>query len=297
MQEFTPRTPDHALRPYARIPPRVRTRLVRASTVDAAGYAHWLLADRRARVPYDALVVSVAPDGTSRETTLRGVGARHPRFDALPDGGFVVASARALRSDADQVRIFGALGDVTHTFHVGDAVEHLLADEAGDLWVGYFDEGVYGDDELSRAGLRRWSAAGAASWAYEPPDGTRHISDLYALNVAGTQAWSCAYTDFELVLNRPGRPSVVRKNPVRAARALAVHGDRVAFLGGYGDDHDRLVDCDLVGLEVRPVTTGRLTGPGGAPLKGRRRVVARGPRIYVQEAPCAEWWVFDLSAP
>ncbi|MFE1953028.1 hypothetical protein ACFW9D_21470, partial [Streptomyces sp. NPDC059524] len=263
MQEITPRTPDHALRPYARIPSRVRTRLVRASTVDAAGHAHWLLADRDARAPYEARVVSVAPDGTSRETALRGVGARFPKFDALPDGGFVVASARAGRTDTDQVQVFDALREVVRAFHVGDAIEHLLADEAGHLWVGHFDEGVYGDDELSHAGLRRWSAAGEASWAYEPPDGTRHLSDLYALNVVGTTAWSCAYTDFALVHNRPGRPSGVRKNPVRAARALAVHGDRVVFLGGYGDDHDRLVDCDLVGLEVRPVTTGRLTRPGG----------------------------------
>ncbi|QNS03143.1 YncE family protein [Streptomyces xanthii] len=296
MQEITPRTPDHALRPYARIPSRVRTRLVRASTVDAAGHAHWLLAGRDARAPYEARVVSVAPDGTSRETALRGVGARFPKFDALPDGGFVVASARAGRTDTDQVQVFDALGEVVRAFHVGDAIEHLLADEAGHLWVGHFDEGVYADDELSHAGLRRWSSGGDPLWSYLPPDGTTHIADLYALNVVGTTAWSCAYTDFALVHNRPGRPSVVRKNPVRAARALAVHGDRVVFLGGYGDDHDRLVDCDLVGLEVRPVTTGRLTRPGGAPLKGRRRVVARGPRIYVQEAPCAEWWVFGLSA-
>ncbi|MFE1953029.1 hypothetical protein ACFW9D_21475, partial [Streptomyces sp. NPDC059524] len=57
-----------------------------------------------------------------------------------------------------------------------------------------------------------------------------------------------------------------------------------------------IVDCQLVGRVVRPFTTARLPRPGAPPLTGRRRVVARGPRIYVQEAPCAEWWVFDLSA-
>ncbi|MBO1330819.1 hypothetical protein [Streptomyces sp. VRA16 Mangrove soil] len=290
-----------SLLPYARLPRRHHGRVVAGSTVDAFGRAHWLLAGRRpdpagSRDPYDALAVTVEPDGSSYETTLSGVRARFPHFDALPGGGFVVAAGRS-RPDERCVQVFDAAGRCRHMFRGGDGIEHLLVDESGALWIGYFDEGVYGDDELSHAGLRRFSRSGEPLWAYSPVAGTDHISDCYALNVTGTEAWSCAYTDFQLVRNRPGRPSLPYGNPVKAARALAVDGNRVAYFGGYGEDHDRLVDCRLVGLEARPVTTGRLTRPDGGRLKAvRSRTVSRGSRVYRQEKPWTEWTVFDLTA-
>ncbi|RPF30095.1 hypothetical protein EDD96_6655 [Streptomyces sp. Ag109_G2-6] len=35
---------------------------------------------------------------------------------------------------------FDALGRETSSFSVGDAIEHLLVDEAGHIWDGHFDE-------------------------------------------------------------------------------------------------------------------------------------------------------------
>nr|WP_237499801.1 hypothetical protein [Streptomyces sp. SID8379] len=268
------------------------------STVDAFGRAHWLLRDRgRDSLPrYDALVVSVGSGAAPHETRLSAVTARFPHLDALPDGCFVVADARNRTPDAGQVQVFDATGCCARTFRLGDAIEHLLVDESGELWVGYFDEGTFGEDELSCPGLRRWSAAGEPLWAYTAVPGADFITDCYALNVSGTTGWSCAYTDFALVENRPGRASLARANPVRGAQGLAVHEGRVAFFGGYQDDHDRLVVCFLAGLEVRTVGTGRLTRPDGSPLRsGRQRIVGRGPRLYLQHAPWTDWSVFDLS--
>ncbi|MGW3943817.1 hypothetical protein ACWEKP_50530, partial [Streptomyces phaeochromogenes] len=120
------------------------------------------------------------------------------------------------------------------SFSVGDAIEHRLVDEASHIWVGHFDE--------NPAGIRRWSATGQLAWT---SDSARipGLFDCYALNVSGTAAWACPYTDFPLVEirpNRPDRPATVWANRVRGARAVAVHGDRVAFYGGYGEERDRL---------------------------------------------------------
>lgn len=198
-------------------------------------------------------------------------------------------ASRARRyEDANQVQVFDALGRETLSFSVGDAIEHLLVDEASHIWVGHFDE--------NPAGIRCWSATGQLAWTSD----SAHIPglfDCYALNVSGTAAWACPYTDFPLVEirpNRPDRPVTVWANRVRGARAVAVHGDRVAFYGGYGEERDRLAHGELTETPVEPTDVGLLTLPHG-PAPGRRRVVGRGSKIYVQAEPFTAWGVFDLS--
>ncbi|MGW2708111.1 hypothetical protein ACWC4J_03820 [Streptomyces sp. NPDC001356] len=281
-----------ALVSYAHLPRAHRDRHVLTSTVDVSGVAHWLLADRAPEpggdvLPFDALVVSVHPGGDVELTELSAVRARWPHLDRLPDGGFVVAAPRTRRyEDADQVQVFDALGRETSSFSVGDAIEHLLVDEAGHVWVGHFDE--------NPAGIRRWSPTGHIHWTSDGA-GIPGVFDCYALNVSGTTAWACPYTDFPLVEIRPDRPVRVWANRVRGAKAVAVHGERVAFYGGYGEERDRLVHGELTEASVEPTDVGLLTLPEGH-LPGRRRAVGRGSRIYVQAEPFTAWGVFDLSS-
>ncbi|MGA5872735.1 hypothetical protein [Streptomyces cinereoruber] len=282
-----------ALAPHARLPRAHHDRHVLTSTVDAFDAAHWLLAERAPEPggdlhPFDALVVSVHDGGAVETTELSAVRTRWPLLDRLPDGGFVVASARDRRGDEkNQVQVFDALGRETWTFPVGDAIEHLLVDEAGDLWVGHFDE--------NPLGIRRWSATGRIRWASGDVPGAGWIMDCYALNVSGTSAWACPYTDFPLLEIRPGEPVRVRTNTVRGAKAVAVHGGRVAFFGGYAGERDRIAYGELTESSVEPTDVALLTRADGGAL-GRRRVVARGSRVYVQEEPFAEWGVLYLSA-
>ncbi|MEV6477049.1 hypothetical protein [Streptomyces sp. NPDC051657] len=284
-----------ALMPYAHLPRAHHDRHVLTSSVDTFGAAHWLLGEHAPQPggevpPVDALVVSVHPGGSVELTELSAVRARWPHLDRLPDGGFVVAASRARRyEDFDQVQVFDALGSETSSFSVGDAIEHLLVDETGRLWVGHFDE--------NPAGIRRWSATGLPTWTSDDA----HIPgllDCYALNVTGAAAWACPYTDFPLVEIRPDRtdrPVRVWENRVRGARAVAVHGGRVAFYGGYGEEQDRLVHGELTETSVEQTDVGLLTLTEGS-VAGRRRGVGRGSRIYVQAEPFTEWGVFDLSS-
>ncbi|GHI03153.1 hypothetical protein AQI88_01865 [Streptomyces cellostaticus] len=288
--------PETRLAPYARLPRTYRDRHIIHSSVDAFGRAHWLLGERppeqQGPGPYDALVVTVA-EGACHETYLSAVLPWRPRVEALPDGGFVLAAARSAKDDEQQVQVFDALGRGTRTFRVGDAIEHLLADGTGELWLGYFDEGIYGD-ALSAPGLRRWSITGEPLWSYSPVPGAGWISDCYTLNVAGRTAWACPYTHFPLL--EVGEDQVVRarENPVRGATGLAVQGERAVFFGGYRDDRNRIVDCRLTNTSVEPVTESRLVRPDGGRL-GRRRIVSRGSRLYVQVKPFTEWFVLDLA--
>ncbi|GGS15969.1 hypothetical protein Snoj_29990 [Streptomyces nojiriensis] len=278
-----------ALVPYSRLPRAHHDRHVLTSTVDVFGAAHWLLSERAPEPggdvrPFDALVVSAHPYGNVELTELRSVRARWPHLDRLPDGGFVVAAARARRyEDADQVQVqvqvsvqvFDELGRETSSFCVGDAIERLLVDGTGHLWVGHFDE--------NPVGTRRWSATGRLAWASDDVHIPRLV-DCYALNVSGTFAWACPYADFPLLEIRPNRPDravKVRANTVRGAEVVAVHGERVAFYGGDGEERDRLAHGELTETSVEPTEVGLLTLPDGAP-HGRRRVVGRGSRIYVQ---------------
>ncbi|MFI6588157.1 hypothetical protein [Embleya sp. NPDC050493] len=283
-----------ALVPYAHLPRAHHDRHVLTSTVDVLGVAHWLLTERAPQPagdlpPFDALVVSVHPGGNVELTELSAVRARWPRLDRLPHGGFVVAAPRARRyEDANQVQVFDALGREMSSFSVGDAIEHLLVDEDGYIWVGHFYE--------NPAGIRRWSATGRLAWT---SDGARipGLFDCYALNVSGTTAWACPYTDFPLVEIHPDRPDrAVRvwANRVRGAKAVAVHRDRVVFYGGYGEERDRLAHGELTETSVEPTDAGVLTLPDG-PAPGRRRVVGRASRIYVQAEPFTAWGVFDIG--
>ena len=112
--------------------------------------------------------------------------------------------------------------------------------------------------------------------------------------MAGRTAWACPYTDFPLLEIRPDHEVRVRENPVRGADGLAVRGDRVLFFGGYGERHDRVAGCRLTEETVEVVAERRVLRPDGGEL-GRRRVVCRGPRVYVQGDRATEWAVLDIT--
>jgi hypothetical protein len=235
-----------------------------------------------------------------QQVSLAGVRTTYPMVQSMPGGSFLVVGSR-VRRGADRTPPNAVLYDaggraVAHGLF-GDGIEHVLATPSGNVWVGYFDEGIYGNfgwgggagtEPIGAAGLVRFASDLTVDWRFS---GEEPIDDCYALNVDGETAWACYYSGFPLT---EVRGDVVRAwgNGIGGARAIAVHEDRVAFYGGYGDDADRLVVGRIGADAVEVEREGRVVLPGGGPVAGAQ-VFGRGSTLHLFAG--REWYRLDLA--
>ncbi|WP_216214882.1 hypothetical protein [Amycolatopsis aidingensis] len=226
----------------------------------------------------------------------------------LPDGQVLLVGGRAglgpAGADHNAV-VYDAEGLVLAEDTLGDGIEHVLTTSTGDIWVGYFDEGVYGNHgwgapggrpPVGESGLVRFSADLRPQWWFPAPE--RHewdpISDCYALNVTEDAVWTCYYTGFPVIRVREG-VLTGWPNEVAGAKALLVGDSRIVLYGGYrmNGNGDRLVSCVLDGERVRPVGEYRLTLPGGRPVPAEAEVVGRGRDLHLITE--GDWYRIDLD--
>ncbi|MBT2186862.1 hypothetical protein [Sphingobium nicotianae] len=186
------------------------------------------------------------------------------RVDRFPDGRWLVVRTR---SDVDcGERIFAPGGAILGSVYLGDGIEHLKIDDDGRIWVGWCDEGVFGNSSWQIPGRDAPpSAAGVA--CFDEQGGLLHqaeqteplIADCYALNVAGTAAWACTYMSFPITALGSG-PQRRWATSLAGVRAIAVAGDHVLAAGGYGEEDNRLTLLKLngEGEEAGTLCEGRL---------------------------------------
>lgn len=178
----------------------------------------------------------------------------HLNFDRFPDGRWLAAFSRT-RGEANGRLLAGDGGELGR-IHLGDGIEHIKIDELGLIWVGWFDEGVFGNDGW-QVGDRRWppSSNGLAAFddggnvitvAEGAPAGLE-IADCYALNVAGSQAWACTYSGFPIVRCSAAAASKWWSTELSGAKALAVLDSHVLVAGGYNANANRVVLFKLDG--------------------------------------------------
>ncbi|WP_223642842.1 hypothetical protein [Corallococcus sp. EGB] len=177
-----------------------------------------------------------------------------PDFDyvqPLPGGEVLLVNARCRylseRAHERNAHVYEPEGALSRELTLGDGIADVQATSDGQVWVSYFDEGVFGNrgwggDETRRPigedGLVRFDALGRRqeSGVRMALPGEQSISDCYALNVASErETWFYSYTDFPLVRMRPGQPSTLWRSPVRGAHAIVVSDTHVLFGGGYDD--------------------------------------------------------------
>jgi len=218
----------------------------------------------------------------------------------LPSGRFLIVGARSRwRPDGPDRNavIYDGDGRVVAQAVLGDGIEHAFAASDGHVWVGYFDEGVYGnfgwgrpggDPPVGACGLARFSPGLRRDWQYpshvDQPWGA--ISDCYALNVTDTDVWACYYTGWPVVRIRDGavtsgspRPGGPRRpgGPVRRARP----------------DQDRLVTGQLTADGVQVTGEYRVVLPGGRPIPARTQVIGRGACLHFLTAD--SWYRLALT--
>lgn len=166
-----------------------------------------------------------------------------PQVEQFPDGRWLVANARSRGSG--NARILSKDGAEIRRVELGDGIEHIKIDSEQRIWVGWFDEGVFGNDNWRLPGRKLApSAHGIAAFdeqgALLEHATLQSIADCYALNVSGSAAWACTYTDFPIWQMANGQEQTWT-TPLRGIRALAVAHPHVLAAGGYKEEANRVV--------------------------------------------------------
>ncbi|TDC26809.1 hypothetical protein [Kribbella albertanoniae] len=218
----------------------------------------------------------------------------------MPGGAFLTVAPR-IREWPDGVppnaTVHDAAGNLQAEGFFGDGIEHVQVTETGQIWVGYFDEGVYGvlywgEAAVGGAGLLRFTPDLLLDWTYSAVNaGLEPIDDCYALNVIGETAWCCYYDGFPLIAVEANAVTSWQ-NRVHGARAVLIHRDRVALYGGYDKDTDRLVTAHRGESALTNLREYRLVLPGGTPIP-RSQTFARGSTLH--HFTDRTWYRLDLA--
>jgi hypothetical protein len=176
-----------------------------------------------------------------------------PVFDRFPDGRWLVAAANKptdREGDALLDRVLADDGRELTRLQLGDGIMHLKIDQSDRIWVGWFDEGVYGNDHWrvpglewppSAYGLAAFDEAGAAVRVASGSSPELQISDCYALNVFGDQAWACTYPSSPISMSDNGAPFIWWPTDLPGSVALAIEGSHFLAAGGFGDQGNRVI--------------------------------------------------------
>lgn len=231
-----------------------------------------------------------------------GLTTAFPMVQPLPDGQILVVGSRAQwrpEGPDHNATIYGPDGSALVSACVGDGIEHVRTTSSGAVWIGYFDEGVYGNlgwgepggpEPIGWPGLIRTSRTLEIAWRY-PARELDPFDDCYALTIDGEDVWTLAYASFAITRVRD---SQVRSWPTRAdgGNALVTDGERVALVGGYRGEHDSVV-LGRLDQELTELRRTRLSMPDGAPLPVGATRLGQGDELHVFVGP--EWFRIGLE--
>jgi hypothetical protein len=251
---------------------------------------------------YSARVLVTTAFGTI-EHRLPFVAATFPMVQTLPDDELLVVAPRCQRfKDGTHdlnAKVYNSNGTVKCEFCLGDGIEHAQADSGGKIWVGYFDEGIFGNNgwggsgeaaPLGNAGLVCYDRHGKKVWSFDPPNGFESMADCYALNVAKSGVWACYYTEFPIVCIDSRWHFRGWVTDLRGVRAIAVSSEALLAYGGYGENRTACKFLRLQDGKAEEVSEVQLRLPEGLELN-RSTVIGRGGLLHVFTAD--EWYKFS----
>jgi hypothetical protein len=259
-----------------------------ARTVKSGGAS---FPDSRTVAPVSVHVATYRPH-LAGVVSIVGQSLAHIHVQPLPGGGVLLVGARChWRSGTAEsnAAVYDADGKLLRKGVLGDGIADVQTTLSGDVWVSYFDEGVWGNFGWGEAGspapigspgLIRFRSDLDLAWRY-PYDGEfGAISACYALNVAGDEAWAYYYNDFPIVRVRAAEVAGW-STEVRGAHALVVADDRVAFVGGYSGHRHRVVAGSIRGESFSTDRPARLVMPNGRPVPRTATLLGRGSELHV----------------
>ncbi len=246
-------------------------------------------------------ILTITGDSWSSETPLIELTAAFPQIELLPGNETLVVASRCRRyadgSHELNARVYNQDGKPLREFLLGDGISHVQSDAKGNIWAGYFDEGVFGNygwtTTVGAAGLSCFTKSGEKIWDFEAPAGFDQIDDCYALNVARNGVWCYYYADFPVAKIDSDLRIRCWNTKVAGASTLAVAGKKVLFYGGYCEQR---TECNLLALEdndARLDATVSLVLPREIDF-ARDRVIGRDQQLHVFMDD--DWYVFSFNS-
>lgn len=257
----------------------------------------------RTESEYPAVLFVCGQNGIE-EFHLPSLKATFPKVQTLPNDEILVVAPRCRKfqdgSHELNARVYDAGGGLKREFLLGDGIEHVQTDRKGNIWVGYFDEGVFGNygwghsnDRLGAAGLTCFNDKGEKLWDFQPPAGCDHISDCYALNVSKDGVWTYYYTGFPIVRIDSDWRARAWNTQTAGGRQFAVHGGHILLYGGYGEHRN---DCKLLRLRENTADVAAevtLALPNDVELS-KSSVIGRDNKLHVFYED--DWYAFSADS-
>jgi hypothetical protein len=256
---------------------------------------------RPATEPAVALVAYAAPHVVPTTVVqLRELPVAHPCVDVLTDGSFLVVGARCSWTESGpelNALAIDQYGRILRSGCLGDGIEHVQVAEDGTIWVGYFDEGVFGKlgwrgpgpRPLGAGGVAAWSPDFEKVWELDPQAGL--VADCYALNVGSDEVLACPYTDFPIVRIRDRQVRVAPTSGVTGPTGIIAAGEQVGLIGTYRDPSLLIIGA-VRDATFRETTRTNLWAPDGAPLP-MTKIHCRGAKAHF--FPDGMWYSFELA--
>lgn len=147
--------------------------------------------------------------------------------DRFPDGRLLLVASRC-DDDIDgswmpNAFIYDVQGHLLDSYCLDDGIQNVQIDEQGQIWVSYFDEGIYADAMTSSNGafgLVAFNDRGEVQYKNRQYP----IDDCYALNVCSSkEVWFFYYSDFRFV--RISQEDLVCEAPTIAFSQFARYGE------------------------------------------------------------------------
>ncbi|MEU8897299.1 hypothetical protein [Nocardia sp. NPDC048505] len=233
---------------HATLPERYARFEIFASTIDHRGRLLALLVDlaqfpsARAPIPhYDATVV-ICDGREVSQIPLSGLEQSFSQIDALGEG-IILGAGRIERVPPSastlphNIVAFESAGDLLGSFYAGDAIEQLLTDPDGRIWISYFDESTFAfpgpDGTWSNGymiGLARWDTIDSSPWfAFTDTGSQVDWCDCYAVNVGRKLTFACPYTKFPVVEMDSERVRSIVQNSITSCSGLTVSATTFGF--------------------------------------------------------------------
>lgn len=165
----------------------------------------------------------------------------------LPENEILLVCARSqLRSKNDydlNAKVFSTDGKLKREFLLGDGINNIQTNSNGEIWVSYFDEGIFGnfgwgnfdgENPIGNSGLIQSDKNGKFLYKYSPDGNLDIIEDCYALNlVSEKEIWCCYYSQFPLVCIRDNKIYDYWNCQIKGADGFLIFNNYAFFRGGY----------------------------------------------------------------